>query len=297
MLKNLTALIVTPALAGIAAVTLVSAQQALDTSAIAKAIGRSGTSTPDGVYRVSFPRSDLNVSIGDVKLAPNLALGSYAAFKAEQQGALAVGDLVLLENEIQPVMQSLRASGLQITALHNHLRDEHPHVMYLHFMGTGDAATIASALHKALSLSQTPMGPSKPADTTAPWFATAIQQTLGRTGKSSNGILAISVPRQDNITMQGMSVPPAMGVATALNFQGVGTARVATSGDFVLIGSEVAPVQQALTSHGFEVTALHSHMIGDTPALYYMHFWAVDTPSAVAAGLKDALSHVAVKGP
>jgi hypothetical protein len=272
------------------------AQQTLDTSVIAKAIGRSGTSMPGGVYRVSFPRSDLHVVIGDVPLAPGLALGSYAAFKSEAQKTLAVGDLVLLEDEIQPVMNSLRASGLQITALHNHLRNERPHVMYMHFMGTGDAATIAAALRKALAFSHTPMGPSKLADTTTPWFASAIEQTLGRTGKSANGILAISAPRKEDVTMQGMSVPPAMGVATALNFQAVGNTRVATTGDFVLIGSEVGPVQQALTAHSIEVTALHSHMIGDSPTLYYMHFWAVGTPNAIAAGLKDALSDVAVKG-
>lgn len=296
MLKNLTALIVALAIA-VFANDNACAQQALDTSAIAQAIGRSGTSMPDGVYRVSFPRSDLHVTIGDVPLAPGLALGSYAAFKAEPKGVLAVGDLVLTEDEIQPVMQSLRASGLQITALHNHLRNERPHVMYMHFMATGDAAAIAAALRKALTLSYTPIAASKPADTATPWFASEIEQALKRTGKSANGVLAISVPRQENITMQGMSVPPAMGVATALNFEGVGTTRVASTGDFVLIGKEVVPVEQALISHGIEVTALHSHMIGDSPTLYYMHFWAVDSPSSVAAGLKDALSHMAVKDP
>lgn len=295
MRANLTTIVAAGLIAAIAA-TAAGAQQALDTSEIAKAIGRSGTSMPDGVYRVSFPRSDLHVAIGDVPLAPGLALGSYAAFKAEPQGTLAVGDLVLLEDEIQPVMNSLRDSRLQITALHNHLRNERPHVMYVHFMGTGDAATIAGALHKALALTHTPMGAPKPADATAPWFAPVIEQTLGLKGKSANSILAISVPRREDITMQGMAVPPAMGVAIGLNFQGVGQTRVATTGDFVLIGSEVAPVEQTLTAHSIEVTALHSHMIGDSPTLYYMHFWAVGPPKAIAAGLKDALGHVAVKG-
>jgi hypothetical protein len=235
------------------------------------------------------------VTIGGVPVAPGLALGSYAAFKQEPQGALAVGDLVLLEDEIEPVMQSLKASGLQITALHNHLRGERPHVMYMHFMGTGNAAAIANALHKALALSRTPMGVPKAAVTAKPWFASTVEQELGRTGKASNGVLAISVPRQANITMQGMLVPPAMGVAVGLNFESVGSTRVATTGDFVLIGSEVAAVQRALTEHGIEVTALHSHMIGDSPTLYYMHFWAVGAPKDIASALKDALSHMAVK--
>jgi len=300
MKKQLAAIIIALALTAVGALattSAVTAQQTLDTAAIAKAIGRDGSAMPDGVYRVAFPRSDLHVTIGDVPLAPGLALGSYAAFKAEPQGTLAVGDLVLLESEIEPVMRSLRASGIQISALHNHLRNEHPHVMYMHFMATGDAAALAGALHKALALSHTPLGAPKAADAAAPWFAAAIEQGLGRTGKSSNGVLSIGVSRQEDITMQDMSVPPAMGVATALNFQSVGSTRVATTGDFVLIGSEVAPVEQALNAHGIEVTALHSHMIGDSPPLYFMHFWAVDTPAALAAALKDALSHVAVKAP
>lgn len=285
------------AVAAIAAVMVshAAADQALDTAAIDKALGRSGTAVADGVYRVSFPRSDLKVAIGGVRLAPGLALGSYAAFKMEAQGSLALGDLVLTEPEIQPVMQSLRDSGLQITALHNHLRSERPHVMYMHFMGTGDASTIAGSLRKALALSATPMGPPKTADATPPWFAKSIEDTLGRSGKSSNGVLSIGVPRQENITMQGMSVPAAMGVATSLNFQAVDNTRIATTGDFVLTASEVPSVEQTLVSNHFEVTALHSHMMGDSPALYYMHFWAVGEPRAIAAGLKDALSHVAVR--
>jgi hypothetical protein len=293
MLKYLAAI---AALGGLAtASAAVQAQEALNTTALADAIGRPGALLADGVYRVSFPRSDLQVSIGDVRLAPGLALGSYAAFKAEPQGTLAVGDLVLTENEIQPVMDSLRSSGLEVTALHNHLRNEHPHVMYMHFMGTGEAVAIATALHKALALTQTPMGAAKPADTSTPWFASSIERALGRSGKSSNGVLSIGVPRQEDITMQGMAVPPAMGVATALNFQSAGASRVATTGDFVLVGSEVAPVERALTAHSIEVTAVHSHMIGDSPTLYYMHFWGVGDPDAIGAGLKDALSHVAVK--
>jgi hypothetical protein len=269
------------------------AQQTMDTAAVARALGRNGTSMPGGVYRVSFPRSDLRVSIGDVHVAPALALGSYAVFEPVPRGAMAMGDIVLLENEIQPVMQSLLADGMQITALHNHLRNEHPHVMYMHFMATGDAAQIASALHKALVLTRTPMGPVSPPDTAAPWFAAEVERTLGASGKSSNGVLAISVPRAQTITMNGVTVAPAMGVATALNFQGIDSTRVATTGDFVLTAAEVAPVQQALTAHGFEVTALHSHMLGDSPPLYYMHFWAVGPPQAVAGTLHEALTHVA----
>jgi len=169
--------------------------------------------------------------------------------------------------------------------------------MYMHFMATGDAATIAADLQKALALTHTPLAAPKPPDTSTPWFASAVEQSLGRTGKSSNGVLAVSVPRQEDVTMNGTAMPPAMGVATSLNFQSVGTKQIATTGDFVLTGSEVDPVERALISHGFEVTALHSHMLDDSPHLYYMHFWAVDTPAAIGGALKDALSRVNVKAP
>ncbi|MFN2527327.1 MAG: DUF1259 domain-containing protein [Candidatus Baltobacteraceae bacterium] len=274
-----------------------SAQDDPNRAAIAQAIGRSGAPMPGNVFRIAFPRSDLRVRIGDVMIAPGLGLGGYAAFKMEGDTTLVVGDVVLLEREIQPVMTALESNGFHITALHNHLRNETPHVMYMHFMATGDAKTLASQLRAALSLSKTPLGPLKKPSQTEPWFSAAIQAGLGYKGKASNGILAVSVPRVENIMMQGYAIPPSMGVATAMNFEAVGTTRVATTGDFVLIGTEVNAVEQSLKSHGFEVTALHHHMIGDNPQLYYMHFWSVQSAQAIAAGLKDALSHINVKAP
>jgi hypothetical protein len=276
---------------------IIAALATLNTADISAALGRAGTAMPGDVYRVAFPRTDLHVRIGDVTLAPGFALGGYAAFKAEGDTTLAVGDLVLLEDEIKPVMISLEGAGFQITALHNHLRSETPHVMYMHFMATGDAAMLASDLDAALVLTKTPLGPMKTPNSAMPWFAAAIQQGLGYAGKASNGVLSISVPRADAITMQGYAIPPAMGVAIAMNFQGVGTTRVATTGDFVLIASEVGAVELSLRSHAFEVTALHHHMLGDEPRLYYMHFWSVQPPAAIATGLKDALSHVNVVSP
>jgi hypothetical protein len=276
---------------------IIAALATLNTADISAALGRAGTAMPGDVYRVAFPRTDLHVRIGDVTLAPGFALGGYAAFKSEGDTTLAVGDFVLLEDEIKPVMISLEGAGFQITALHNHLRSETPHVMYMHFMATGDAATLASDLDAALVLTKTPLGPMKPANPAMPWFAGAIQQGLGYPGKASNGILSISVPRAEPIAMQGYAIPPAMGVAIAMNFQGVGTDRVATTGDFVLIASEVGAVERSLKEHAFEVTALHHHMLGDEPRLYYMHFWSVQPPAEIAAGLKDALSHVNASTP
>ncbi len=274
------------------AATPLFAQSVLDAGGIAQSLGRAGSAMPGDVYRVAFPRSDLKVTIDGVVVAPGLGLGGYAAFKQEPDTTMVVGDVVLREDEIQNVITSLENGGFHITALHNHLRNETPHVMYLHFMGTGEAKLLATSLRSALLLTKTPLGATKKADATTTWFAKTIQDGVGYQGKVANGILSIGVPRAESITMQGYPIPPAMGVGIVMNFQGVGAARVATTGDFVLIASEVNGVEQSLKSHGFEVTALHHHMIGDSPPLYYMHFWSVQPPSEIAAGLKDALAHV-----
>jgi hypothetical protein len=270
------------------------AAETIDTAAVDAGIGRSGQAMSGGVYRVAFPRTDLSVSIHGVKLLPGFALGGYAAFVPALQGVLVVGDLVLLEREVKPVMDSLTQNGFQITALHNHLRYEQPHVMYMHFMATGTAGTIATNLRAALALSKTPLGPTPRSAPQALPFQKAIESGLGRSGKVNGRVLSVSIPRAEDVQMNGIAVPPAAGVATALNFEDAGGGDVATTGDFVLTGSEVRPVQQTLLAHGIEVTALHSHMVDDTPHLYYMHFWGVGPPTAIAAGLKDAISHVAV---
>jgi len=277
-----------------AAVTA-AASPALDTAAISSALGRSGQTMDGGVYRVSFPRSDLHVTIGSTTLLPGFALGGYAAFIPEDSGVLAVGDLVLLEGEIQPVMQALQQSGFQITALHNHLRGESPHVMYMHFMASGDAGTIAKQVRAALALSKTPLGPLAAAAPKTLGFQEAIESALGRKGKISGSVLSFSVPRLEAITTNGITVPPAAGVATAINFEDAGGGNVATTGDFVLLGSEVPAEEQTLLANGIQVTALHHHMIDDMPHLYYMHFWAVGPPSRVAGALAKALSHTNVK--
>ncbi len=197
-------------------------------------------------------------------------------------------------------MKSLQSSGFRITALHNHLRNESPHVMYLQFIKVGQADEFATELRTALRFSKAPL--QAPAVTTAPAmpaatpaFEEAVERGLGTKGTMNGPVLSIGIPRTEANTVQGMAMPPAMGVNVAMNFQDAGSGRVATTGDFVLIASEVDTVERALRSRGFDVTALHQHMLGDSPTLCHMHFWAVGAPGTVAAGLKDALSHVNVK--
>ena len=271
-----------------------SQQTPLDTAAIDRALAP-GTLQGD-VYRVGLPRTDLRVTVDGVAIKPGLALGSWAAFKRVGTDAVVHGDLVLTESEINPLISALEANKFQITALHNHLLRETPRIMYVHYWGRGGEAALATALRTALMTTKTPLGaPAAPAAPAPdPGFdADAFQKMLGRTGAVKGGVLGVSVPRPETITMMGVTLPPSMGMATAINVQSDGAGKVVATGDFVMIDDEVNPVAAALRANGIEVTSLHNHMLHGTPALYFMHFWAHDTADKVAAGLKQAVDKLA----
>jgi hypothetical protein len=270
--------------------------QSLNTSAVDQALGRSGQKTGE-VYKLAFPRTDLHVSVHGLAIKPGLALGSWAAFMGTDDDAMVMGDLVLLEEELNPVMDKLRSSGFEITAVHNHLIDETPHVLYMHYMGHGPATQLAASLKAALAASKTPLEKPAPAaaNESAPAWVQIVEDTVGRKGSFKGGVLSYGVPRSDEITMSEMTIAPAAGVAEAVNFQDAGSGEVATTGDFVLTAAEVNPVLSELRTHGIAVTALHSHMLTEDPRLFFMHFWAVGYPQAVGAGIKAALSRVSVK--
>ncbi|MDG4884144.1 DUF1259 domain-containing protein [Mesorhizobium sp. WSM4884] len=271
-----------------------------DWKAVARALGKSGTEASGGVYRVGLPRSDLKVTLDGVELKPALALGSWLAFKPMgDHDAMVMGDLVLTESEISPVMTKLIESGIEVTALHNHLRRAQPETMYMHVLGHGDPEKLATALHSALQQSATPLSDT-PASATAASKAidldtSTIDQALGRKGKVNGGVYQVSIPRAESIKDDGMEVPDAMGSAIAINFQPTGSGKAAITGDFVLIASEVNPVLRALRESGIEVTAVHNHMLDDQPRLFFMHFWANDDVGKLAKGLKLALDQVHLK--
>jgi hypothetical protein len=262
-----------------------------------QALGRSGAALPGDVYKVSFPRSDLAVIADGVAIKPALALGSWIAFRESNGHAMAMGDLVLLESEINPVIDVLQGGGIEQSALHNHLAGETPHVMYLHFSGHGDAAKLAATLHAALAVTKTPMGPpAAPTAAVALDLPTAdLDRILGYTGKANGGVDQFSAPRAETITEHGDAVPPSMGTATAINFQPTGGGRAAISGDFVMTAAEVNPVIRALRAGRIQVTALHSHMLDETPRLFFMHFWANDDAVKLATALRSALDRMHVK--
>jgi biotin operon repressor len=272
---------------------------------VGEALGKPGQEMPGGVYRVGLPRTDLHVKLDGVDIKPGLALGSWLAFKKmSEQDAMVMGDLVLTEAEVNPVMKSLENGGIEITALHNHLLRNQPFTMYMHVLGHGDPVKLAATLHQALSLSKTPLGGAAASGTSTPAAAAPqpelgfdpaiIDRALGHKGKASGGVYAVSVPRAEPVKEGGMEIPDAMGSAIAINFQGTGGGKVATTGDFVLIAQEVNPVVKALRDNGIEVTAVHNHMLDDQPRLFFMHFWANDDAEKVAKGLKAALDKVNV---
>jgi hypothetical protein len=274
-------------------------QAEVDWSAVEQALGKSGQMMPGGVFRISMPRSDLQVTVEGVPVKSNFALGSYAAFKPMDDGsgmAMIMGDLVLLDEEVPGVMSGLFDNGLQVTALHNHLNQVTPHVLYMHYEGTGDPVQLASGLHAALAPSGTPLGSSPPSPpyTGQQLDSDMLQEILGRPGRQmDNGVFVVSVPRAETITEGAMELPPAMGTATAINFQPTDGGKAAITGDFVLVAEEVNAVASTLRANGIEVTALHSHALGDQPRLFYMHFWANDDPAKLARGLRSALDQTA----
>jgi len=263
---------------------------------IAQALGKPGTEMPDGVYRIGLPRSDLHVSLDGVVLKPALALGSWLAFASAGNQSVVMGDLVLTEAEIPPVMKRLAEGNIDITALHNHLFRARPATFYMHVYGQGDAVTLSRTLHAALVLSGTPLA-AAPQPAPSPKIdldTAAIDTALGVKGKISGGVYQIGIPRAEPVTEGGMAIPAAMGSAQAINFQPTGNGRAAITGDFVLIAKEVNPVLRALREHGIEVTALHNHMLDEEPRLFFMHFWANDDLNKLLEGLHAALSNVAV---
>jgi len=261
-----------------------------DWKAVESAMGRPGQAQPGDVMKFAMPRKDLHVTLEGVVIKPGLALGSWAAFRQMSGGDMVMGDIVLTEEEVQPVMSKLQEGGIQEAAIHNHLIGESPRVLYMHIASHGDAAQMAKAIHDALALTKTPPPDSTPAPSADLGFdQKQLEQVLGHTGKTNGGILQVSVPRAESIRDSGMTVPPAMGVATALNFQPTGSGKAAITGDFVLLASEVDPVLRVLRENGIAVTALHSHMLNEEPRLFFMHFWANDDVMKLAKGLRAAL--------
>jgi hypothetical protein len=271
--------------------------QEIDWQKVDDVFGRKAAVSGD-VHRYGFPRSDLSVILDGVAIKPAFALGGWVAFKPAHGGVMAMGDLVLLETEINPVMLKLIEGGLEITAVHNHLLRAAPATFYMHVGGHGDPVKLATALRAALAESKTPLGPPAAAASPPPAIdldTAQLDQIIGVKGQANGGVYQFAVPRRDPVTENGMQLTPPgpTGVATAIGFQPTGGGKAAITGDFVLAGDEVNPVIKALRENGIEVTAVHSHMLTEQPRLIFMHFWANDDAVKLAKGLRAALDKTA----
>jgi Domain of Unknown Function (DUF1259) len=267
-----------------------------DWTKVNAALGKTA-SVQGEVHRYGIPRTDLQVTLDGVAIKPALALGGWLGFEPMQDGALVMGDLVLTETEVNPVMSKLLESGIEITAVHNHLMRASPATYYMHIHGHGDPIAMATAIRAALAESKTPFAaPAAPSAQIAQigLDTDKLDAAIGVNGKVNDGVYQFSVPRREPITEDGMSVPPAMGTAIALNFQPTGGGKAAITGDFVVTAKEVNPMIRALRENHIEVTAIHGHMLDEQPRLFFVHFWANDDAIKLAKGLQAALQKVAV---
>jgi uncharacterized protein DUF1259 len=265
--------------------------QPLNNEGIAKALGKQGDLIGE-MYKVSFPRSDLTVKIGDVRIRPALALINWAAFIKSGDTAITYGDLVLLDDEINPVISKLEERGIELSALHNHLLHETPRIMYIHFVGRGDELEMARALREALAITATPLVSAPSGPEAKPELAMEIERIIGYQGNMGGEVFHITVPRHDvHVAAIGAKIPGSMGMNTPLNFQLDGK-NAAINGDFMLLPAEVNPVISLLRANGIEVASVHNHMLDDEPRMIFMHFWAYGDALDLARGLKAALERI-----
>jgi hypothetical protein len=271
-----------------------SLAQQSDWAEVEKVFGKKGA-IQDGVFKITYPRSDLKVKVVGFEVDPGLALTSWIGFINKPNdgmmmdgNTMMMGDLVLLDKEVAPVISKIVSVNLEVTALHNHIVGESPTIKYIHFSGKGEAIKLAEAIKSVLSITGTPLGAAKVKNQAESPDWSGVEAILGKSGKHNGNLLQYAFPRLEKLTENGMLMPPYMGMATGINFQMDG-AKVAITGDFVLLANEVNPVFKTLTENGISVSAIHNHMLFDDPRLFMMHFWAVDNPEKLAKGLKEAL--------
>lgn len=265
--------------------------QSPDWAAVDAALGRPGAAQEGGVRRWAMPRSDLRVTAAGITLRPAFALGAWLAMVPHEDGVMAMGDLVLLEDELNPVLSALQAGGVEQTAIHHHVMRESPRVLYMHIHGHGDPVAIARTVAAALARTGTPgvAGVAAAAAPSVELDTTAISAALGRQGRANGGVWQVGVPRAETLRDAGVVLPAAMGVGTVINFQPTGGGRAAITGDFVMVAEEVNRVMRALRGANIEVTSLHNHLLQDDPRLFFVHFWAHDDAVVLARGLRHAL--------
>jgi hypothetical protein len=280
-------------LCGVGLFALADDDHKLDAQKIAAASG--AQATPKGnVVRIEWPRDDVPFKVDGMPLKPFAGLGSWAAFAPAPHGAMMMGDTVVFEDEATPALDAALASGLEVTALHNHFFYDEPKVFFMHIGGHGEpeklAAGVKSVWDAIKAVRKENAAPAKQFKGAAPQAgkidAASIEQILGHKGQSKDGIVKVSVGREG--TMHKVKVGEAMGLNTWAAFSG-SDELAAADGDFIMTGDEVQPVLKALRKANIHIVALHNHMIGEQPAFFFLHFWGKGPVQELAKGVKSAL--------
>jgi hypothetical protein len=270
------------------------AEGKLDAARIGQAAGMKATTTPDGVVRLAWPRTDVPVKVDGMALDPFAGLGAWAAFTPMDDGAMVMSDTVVFQDEVNPAMDAAFAAGLEVTALHNHFFFDEPKVYFMHLGGHGDPEKLADsiksvwdAIKKVRAASPTPAtsfaGGAPQAGKVNP---EPLEKVLGQKPETKNGVVKFTFAKKGE--MHGMPIGGSMGLTTWAAFSG-SDAQAVADGDFIMTAGEVQPVLHALRKAGINIVALHNHMIGEKPGFIFTHFWGKGTPEALAQGIKSAL--------
>lgn len=274
------------------ATSVPSVLDSLHTQSIAGMVGRQGT-LQDGQYRITVPQHDLAVTVDGFRISAPMGLGSWITFTPAAGGAVIMGDVVLLENEVGPVQQVVVQHGLTLTALHNHFVRMEPRVMYMHVGGAGSQEDLSRGVRAILARVAELRGrdPSSPAGSpVVNTLDTAeIDRILGHRGEMNAGVYRQTVARPDvSLRAHGVPVTSFMGFNTWAAWQGT-PEHAAVAGDFAMLQHEVAPVVAALVTHGIEVVAVHNHMVHEDPRIVFLHYWGTGSARQLANGLRAAL--------
>lgn len=243
-----------------------------------------------GGVRYNLPRTDLTVRVGDVVVAPAIALVSWVGFGVIGADTVVMGDLVVTANELRSVLAQLEADGVAVTAVHNHLVGETPQVIYVHYEGRGSTLVLAEGLARALGRTGVPR-PVRPAAPAPVSIDTALVfRELGARGRANGAVVQVGfVLVPDTVRLRGHTVPAALAYGTPINVQAVSASRAVATGDFAITAARLDAVLDALARSGITATAVHSHLVGEAPTLYYIHFWGDGPLAEIVRGLRAAL--------
>lgn len=268
-------------------VPLSSAQTTPDLREVEQILGVSGQ-MQEGALVVPFPRSDIKVTIYGDSVPTAFGFGSWTAWKNMGNETMVMGDLVLLEKEINPVISALAEAGISVTALHNHFLGEKPRIIYMHIHGIGQAGALARGIRKALDKTATPRSHPAPTNAFPALDIKRMEQIIGHPGHAGGGIFKITVGRP-GIKIHGVELTSSMGLNSWVAFIGTNE-RAHVAGDIAMLANEVNPVIRALRKHGIKILAVHNHMLDEEPRIFFLHYWGTGKAENLARAFRDALA-------